>query len=63
MFFEPGREILVADSGPAVAEQLAQLTPAEAQRIGAAARARAVAEHAYAQRVKLVEDVLAGRVS
>jgi spore maturation protein CgeB len=63
MFFEPGREILVADSGPAVAEQLARLTPAEAQRIGAAARARAVAEHTYAQRVKLVEDVLAGRVS
>jgi len=61
LFFEPGREILVAENGPAVAEQLARLTPADARRIGAAARARALAEHTYAQRVKLVQDVLAGR--
>jgi len=61
LFFEPGREILVADSGPAVAEQLARLSPAEARRIGAAAHARALAEHTYAQRVALLEDVLAGR--
>ena len=62
LFFEPGREILVAENGPAVAEQLARLTLAEAQRIGAAARTRALAEHAYTQRVRLVEDVLAGRL-
>ena len=37
-FFEPGREILVAENGPEVAEQLARLTPDEARRIGAAAR-------------------------
>jgi spore maturation protein CgeB len=61
-FFEPGREILVAHNGPAVAVHLARLTPAEAQRIGAAARARALAEHTYTQRVRLVEDVLAGRL-
>ena len=60
LFFEPGREILVADSGPAVAERLARLDPAEARRIGAAARARALAEHTYARRVALLEDVLAG---
>src|SRR5438067_2999265 len=62
LFFEPGREILVAENGPAVAEQLARLTPAAARRIGAAARARALAEHTYTQRVRLVEDVLAGRL-
>jgi len=56
------REILVTENGPAVAEHLARLTPAEAQRIGAAARARALAEHTYTQRVRLVEDVLAGRL-
>ena len=61
MFFEPGREILVAGSGPEVAEHLARLTPDAARRIGAAARARALAEHTYAQRVELVEAVLAGR--
>jgi spore maturation protein CgeB len=60
-FFEPGREILVAENGPAVAVQLARLTPDTARRIGAAARTRALAEHTYAKRVALVEDVLAGR--
>jgi spore maturation protein CgeB len=62
MFFEPGREILVAKSGPEIAEILAKLTPDEARRIGAAARSRALAEHTYAQRVALVEHALAGRV-
>jgi spore maturation protein CgeB len=62
MFFEPDREILVAGNGPAVAEQLARLTPDGAKRIGDAARRRALAEHTYARRVALVEDVLAGRV-
>ncbi len=61
MFFEPGREILVAENGPGVAEHLARLTPEDAKRIGAAARERALAEHTYARRVRLVEDVLAGR--
>jgi len=60
MFFEPGREILVAESGPAVAEQLARLDPAQAQRVGAAAQARALAEHTYAQRVAVLEQALAG---
>ena len=62
LFFEPGREILVAENGPAVAEQLARLTPTKARRIGVAAHARALAEHTYTQRVRLVEDVLAGRL-
>jgi spore maturation protein CgeB len=61
-FFEPGREILVAENGPEVALHLARLTPGEARRIGEAARMRALAEHTYARRVALVEDVLAGRI-
>jgi spore maturation protein CgeB len=61
MFFEPDREILVAQSGPEVADRLARLTPDDARRIGAAARQRALAEHTYARRVELVERVLAGR--
>jgi spore maturation protein CgeB len=59
-FFEPGREILVAEDGPAVAEQLARLTRDAARRIGAAARARALADHTYAQRVALLQQVLEG---
>jgi spore maturation protein CgeB len=59
-FFEPGREILVAANGPAVAEHVARLTPARARHIGAAARARALAEHTYAQRVVLLQQVIEG---
>jgi spore maturation protein CgeB len=62
LFFEPGSEILVAENGPAVAEHLARLSPTEARRIGDAARRRALAEHTYTQRVRLVEDVLVGRL-
>src|SRR5205814_10209537 len=46
-FFEPGREILVAPNGPAVAEILAKLTLRDARRIGECALARALAEHTY----------------
>jgi len=60
-FFEPGREILVAGDGPTVVEILAKLTPGHAGRIGAAARARALAEHSYRRRVDLLEMTLEGR--
>ena len=60
LFFEPGREILVAQNGAALAEQLARLGREEARRIGAAARARALADHTYAQRVALLQRVLEG---
>ena len=60
LFFEPGREILVAQNGPAVAEQLARLGHMEARRIGAAERARALADHTYAQRVTVLQRVLEG---
>jgi spore maturation protein CgeB len=60
-FFEPGREILVASNGPAVAEILARLRAADARRIGEAARARALAEHSYEQRVDVLELALGGR--
>jgi len=59
-FFEPEAEILVAESGPAVAEILARLTPEDARRIGDAARARARAQHTYVQRVALLQQVLEG---
>ncbi len=59
-FFEPGREILVAENGPAVVDRLTGLTEEAARRIGAAARDRALAQHTYAQRVRLLERVLDG---
>jgi spore maturation protein CgeB len=63
LFFEPDREILVVESGPAVADKLARLTREDAGGIGEAARRRALAEHTYDRRVALLEDVLAGRTS
>ncbi len=59
-FFEPGREILVAEDGPGVAEIIGRLGQSEARRIGAAARARALADHTYRQRVGLLQRVLEG---
>ncbi|HEX6978295.1 MAG TPA: glycosyltransferase [Alphaproteobacteria bacterium] len=60
-FLEPGREILVARSGDEVASHLAALDPARARRIGAAARARVLAEHTYAHRARQLDAILRGR--
>ena len=60
-FLEPGRELLLADSGAAVAELVAALTPAEARAIGKAARRHVLAAHTYKHRAAEVEAVLEGR--
>ncbi|CAA9330770.1 MAG: Spore_germination_protein_CgeB [uncultured Gemmatimonadaceae bacterium] len=57
-FFEPGVELLVARSGEEVAELLAPLTPERARAIGDAAHRRVLAEHTYAHRAALLEEVL-----
>jgi spore maturation protein CgeB len=61
MFFEPGREILVAANGDEVAAHVTTLTPPRAREVGAAALARVLAEHTYARRVEQVESLLALR--
>jgi spore maturation protein CgeB len=58
MFLEPGREVLVADDGAAVAEIVRELGEPEARRIGAAARRRVLAEHTYGNRALAVERAL-----
>jgi spore maturation protein CgeB len=58
-FLEPGREVLVAESGDDVADALASLTPERARAIGAAARRRILAEHTYDHRAAQVEELLA----
>jgi spore maturation protein CgeB len=50
-FFEPGREILVAET-PAQAAAALDLDPAELRRIGAAARERAICQHTGTQRAR-----------
>lgn len=56
-FLEPESEILLAESGDAVVEQLNRLTPDRSRRIGKAARQRVLRDHTYAHRAAQVEDV------
>jgi len=57
-FLEPGREVLVAQSGEEVAATLENLSKERAREIWEAARRRVLAEHTYEQRGRLVEQVL-----
>ncbi len=58
MFFEPGREILVAGSAEEVVRYLREKSLADARAIGDAMRVRALGEHTYAQRAAEVEKIL-----
>ena len=57
-FLEPGREILVARDGEAVAAYVRDVTPTRAREIGEAAKRRVLAQHTYAQRARAVEALL-----
>jgi spore maturation protein CgeB len=57
-FFEPGKEVLIAESGEEVAETLQSLTPASARLIGRAAYQRARRDHTYTERAKALEFIL-----
>jgi spore maturation protein CgeB len=59
-FLEEGNEILVARDGEEVAALLDGLTPERARAIGKAARRRVLAQHTYAARVAMLEEVLEG---
>ena len=58
LFLQPDTEVLVARDGADVVEHLAALTPDRARTIGAAARARILAGHTYAQRAIEVDRLL-----
>ncbi len=57
-FFEPGEEILVAESSNEVIEHMSALTAAKARRIGEAAYRRVLAEHTYAHRAAQIDALL-----
>ena len=57
LFLVPGEEVLVARDGQDVAEILQDLTPARAEAIGKAALARVLAEHTYAQRAVIADNL------
>jgi spore maturation protein CgeB len=58
LFLQDGKEVLVARDGQEVARHLRELTPERARSIGAAARARILAEHTYARRGAAVDALL-----
>jgi|SRR5579864_186557 len=60
-FFEPGAEILVASCAEEIVGHLRQTTPETARSIGSAMRARALREHTYELRARLVDRVLGNR--
>ena len=57
-FFEPGEEVLVADSGEEVARLLQGLTPQRSRAVGRAARRRALRDHTYDDRARTVDAAL-----
>jgi spore maturation protein CgeB len=58
LFFEPGKEILVTKDREVVAEELMRLAPGRAHKLAAAAYARVLSEHTYAQRAFQVSKLL-----
>jgi spore maturation protein CgeB len=60
-FLEPGREVLVAASGAAVAAQVEALGESRARAIGDAARQRILGEHTYRHRVAQLDALLTGQ--
>jgi spore maturation protein CgeB len=61
LFLEPGKEVLVAESGDEVAAHVQALDARAARRIGEAAYRRVLAEHTYAHRAAQLEALLEGR--
>jgi spore maturation protein CgeB len=59
-FLEPGREILIAETGEEVAEHVKRLDRARARAIGEAAQRKVLAKHTYDQRVERIESTLEG---
>jgi spore maturation protein CgeB len=57
-FFEPGKEILVANSGDEVKELLSGLTEEKAKAIGEAALIKVLAKHTYTHRAEELDSIL-----
>ncbi|MBE7212573.1 MAG: glycosyltransferase, partial [Gluconacetobacter diazotrophicus] len=62
-FFAPGEEILVARDGSDVAAILDGLDAARAREIGAAALARVLRDHTYAERARVADAIFRDRLT
>jgi spore maturation protein CgeB len=63
LFLQPGREVLVAESGEDVARFVQEVNAERAREIGEAARRRVLAEHTYTQRGVLVQSTLVEKLN
>lgn len=61
-FYEPGKEILVANSGEEVKNILSKLTEEKAAEIGKAAYKNVIARHTYAHRAAELDKILHERI-
>ena len=57
-FFDPGKEILLANSPEEIVRLLRSTSPEQAAKIGTVMRLRALRDHTYAQRAALVSELL-----
>lgn len=57
-FFEPGKEILVANSAEEIVQFMHQTSAEQAAKLGTALRLRALREHTYSQRAAQVSELL-----
>ena len=57
-FFRPDQEILIASSADEIVDHLRSHSPSECKRIGNAMRQRALSDHTYEGRVKVVDSIL-----
>jgi spore maturation protein CgeB len=62
-FFEPGKEILVAESGDDVKQMLASLTSEKAAEIGQAALRKVLDKHTYTHRALELDKILKKELS
>ena len=62
-FFNPGSEILVAESAEDIVQFLREIGPQQARRIGESMRARALKDHTYALRALEVDRILGAAVN
>lgn len=62
-YFEPDREVIVAEDGADLADRVAALDPATAAGVGARARARVLGEHTWHHRATALEALLDGALA
>jgi spore maturation protein CgeB len=62
-FFDPGHEILVAENAEDIVHYLRAVSGEDARHIGGNMRRRALQEHTYSLRAKIVDEIVSGTLA